>query len=211
MENTRIEVILGPMFSGKSTELIRRTSCYKAIGKNVLRINHLNDIRTHNHIQTHSNIKKNAIKVSSLMSLLDKPEFVYCDVIGIDEAQFFDDLYEFIITIEPLGKIIIVSGLDGDFKRRPIGQILQIIPLCDEVIKLHAMDMYDKDGTPGIFTKRLTTSNKLIDIGAENKYKTVSRKNYFLKINNTDDQDDNNGKLDDSLTELQTTLTSSSY
>jgi thymidine kinase len=167
------------MFSGKSTELIRRTSCYKAIGKKILRINHLNDTRTDDNIQTHSNIKKNAIKVSSLMTLVNNSKFISSEVIGIDEAQFFDDLYEFIITIEPLGKIIIVSGLDGDFKRRPIGQILQIIPLCDEVVKLHALDMVDKDGSPGIFTKRLSENNELIVIGAENEYMAVSRKNYF--------------------------------
>ena len=181
MTDTRIEVILGPMFSGKSTELIRRTSCYKAIGKSVLRINHLNDTRTDDNIQTHSNIKKNAVKVNSLMSLLDRPDFISTEVIGIDEAQFFDDLYEFIIRIEPLQKIIIVAGLDGDFKRRPIGQILQIIPLCDEVIKLHAMDMVDKDGSPGIFTKRLSENDDLIVIGDENEYVAVSRKNYFTK------------------------------
>ena len=179
MADTRIEVIIGPMFSGKSTELIRRTSCYKAIGKKILRINHLNDTRTDDNIQTHSNIKKNAIKVSSLMTLVNNSKFTSSEVIGIDEAQFFDDLYEFIITIEPLGKIIIVAGLDGDFKRRPIGQILQIIPLCDEVVKLHALDMVDKDGSPGIFTKRLSENNELIVIGAENEYMAVSRKNYF--------------------------------
>ena len=115
------------------------------------------------------------------MSLLDRSDFISSEVIGIDEAQFFDDLYEFIITIEPLQKIIIVAGLDGDFKRRPIGQILQIIPLCDEVIKLHAMDMVDKDGSPGIFTKRLSENDDLIVIGAENEYVAVSRKNYFTK------------------------------
>ena len=113
------------------------------------------------------------------MTLVNNSKFISSEVIGIDEAQFFDDLYEFIITIEPLGKIIIVSGLDGDFKRRPIGQILQIIPLCDEVVKLHALDMVDKDGSPGIFTKRLSENNELIVIGAENEYMAVSRKNYF--------------------------------
>jgi len=179
MTDTRIEVIIGPMFSGKSTELIRRTSCYKAIGKKVLRINHLNDTRTEDNIQTHSNIKKNAIKVSSLMTLINNPIFISSEVIGIDEAQFFDDLYDFITTIESLDKIIIVAGLDGDFKRRPIGQILQIIPLCDEIVKLHAMDMVDKDGSPGIFTKRLSKNDDLIVIGAENEYMAVSRKNYF--------------------------------
>ena len=53
-------------------------------------------------------------------------------------------------------KIIIISGLDGDSERKPFGQILDCIPYCDEVIKLNAMDIVDKDGTPGIFTKRVS-------------------------------------------------------
>jgi len=180
MTTTRIEVILGPMFAGKSSELIRRTSRYEAIGKNVLLINHSNDTRTDNSVQTHSNFKKKAIKVSSLMSLLDSDEFKKADVIGIDEAQFFKDLYDFVLLAENYNKIIIVSGLDGDYKRKPIGQILFIIPLCDTVTKLHAYDMIDKDGTPGIFTKRIIDSKEQVVIGSEQEYMAVSRKNYIF-------------------------------
>lgn len=180
MTTTRIEVILGPMFAGKSSELIRRTSRYEAIGKNVLLINHSNDTRTDNSVQTHSNLKKKAIKVSSLMSLLDSDEFKKADVIGIDEAQFFKDLYDFVLLAENYNKIIIVSGLDGDYKRKPIGQILLIIPLCDTVTKLHAYDMIDKDGTPGIFTKRIIDSKEQVVIGSEQEYMAVSRKNYIF-------------------------------
>ena len=178
MTDTRIEVILGPMFSGKSTELIRRTSCYKAIGKSVLRINHLNDTRTEDNIQTHSNIKKNAVKVNSLMSLLDRPEFILSEVIGIDEAQFFDDLYEFIITIEPLQKIIIVAGLDGDFKREPFGEILSLIPYSNKVTKLNALCKFCKNGTEAPFTKRLSRSTKQHLVGGEEEYASVCRFHY---------------------------------
>ena len=106
-------------------------------------------------------------------------EFHSSDVIGIDEAQFFDDLYEFVTNIEKFNKIIIIAGLDGDFKRKPIGQILYLIPLCDEVTKLTAMDMKDKDGTPAIFSKRIVNSDSQVVVGAQDCYMAVSRMNYL--------------------------------
>lgn len=179
MNKTRVEVILGCMFSGKSTELIRRTTRYKAIGKNVLLINHSKDTRTDNNVETHSNLKEKAIKVAELLPLIDTSEFLNSDVIGIDEAQFFEDLYQFVLKAEKFNKTIIVAGLDGDFLRKPIGQILDLIPLCDEVVKLTAMDMKDKDGTPAIFSKRTIQDNSQVVVGAEECYMAVSRANYL--------------------------------
>ena len=65
MIKTRVEIILGCMFSGKSTELLRRCNRYKAIGKNILLINHTNDTRTENKIKTHNNITQEAVKLNS--------------------------------------------------------------------------------------------------------------------------------------------------
>ncbi len=178
MPITRIEIILGCMFSGKSTELLRRCNRYRAIGHKVLLVNHLNDTRTGESIKTHENKTEFALKTDSLMSILYSSEFQNCDVIGIDEAQFFGDLLEFVKQIEKTNKIIIVSGLDGDSDRKPFGQILNCIPLCDEVVKLSAMDMIDKDGTPAIFTKRIAEEKSQILVGAVDKYLAVSRKNY---------------------------------
>jgi len=183
MSYTRIEIIIGPMFSGKSTELLRRTSRYEAIGKKILLINHSNDSRTTDFIQTHSKQTRKAIKVSSLMPLLENDDYLQADVIGIDESQFFTDLQDFISIAEYNNKIFIIAGLDGDYKRRPIGQILSLIPLCDTVDKLTSLDMMDKDGSPGLFTKRLGDSDELVVIGAENEYISVNRKNYlYYKI-----------------------------
>jgi len=183
MTDTRIEIILGPMFSGKSTELLRRTSRYEAIGKQVLLINHSNDSRTTDLIKTHSNQTQQALKVSSLIPLLKMNAYINADVIGIDESQFFDDLHDFICITEYHNKIFIIAGLDGDYKRRPIGQILSLIPMCDTVDKLTSLDMMDKDGSPGIFTKRIGDSDELVVIGAENDYVSVNRKNYlYYKI-----------------------------
>ena len=80
--------------------------------------------------------------------------------------------------MEKYGKTIIISGLDGDSDRKPFGQILQCIPLCDEVVKLTAMDMVDKDGTPAIFTKRIVKKEGQVLVGATESYMAVSRKNY---------------------------------
>ena len=176
--NSRIEIILGSMYSGKSTELIRRLSCYDAIKLPTLLINHDFDIRTGNSIKTHSNLLRNAIKTDCLMSLVETPEYIDAEVIGIDEAQFFVDLLDFVKYSE-LKKTIIISGLDGDYNRKPFWQILECIPLCDSVVKLKAMDMVFNNGTPGIFTKRITKNDNILLIGANEHYISVCRKNYF--------------------------------
>lgn len=180
MTHSRVEIILGCMYSGKSTELLRRTKRYESIGKKVLLVNHSLDTRSSdNVIRTHNQDTKIAIKTSILSYVTTLPGFDTCDVIGIDEAQFFPDLRKFILDVEHLNKVVIVAGLDGDFKRKPIGQVLDIIPLCDEVTKLSAMDMVDRDGSPAIFSKRVVSEENQVLIGATDSYIAVSRKNYF--------------------------------
>lgn len=179
----RLEIVLGCMFSGKSTELLRRISRYSAIKFNTLLINSKKDSRTGDSVKTHNNVVKQALKVDNLMQILSDKEYFSTystsDVIGIDEAQFFPDLLDFIKQTERDNKIIIIAGLDGDSNRKPFGQILHCIPLCDEVTKLTAMDMISKDGTPAIFTKRLVDNSDQICVGAKNEYAAVSRKNYL--------------------------------
>ena len=184
--NTRVEIILGCMFSGKSTELLRRCNRYHAIGKKITLINHSIDTRTDSSIKTHDGTKCLAIKLTTLMSLLEDKQYrdmLYASsVIAIDEAQFFDDLVEFVLQIERLNKIVIIAGLDGDSNRKPFGQILQCIPLCDEVVKLTAMDMVKKDGSAAIFTKRVNQDRQTVLVGAEESYQAVSRDS-FLTFN----------------------------
>jgi len=180
--HARIEIILGPMFSGKSTELLRRCSRLEAIGKHVLYINHTYDTRTDDAIRTHSAHRQTALKLPELSAI---PDDIYtgADVIGIDEAQFFPDLYDFVLVCERDGKTVIMSGLDGDSERKPFGHILQCIPLCDSVVKLTSMDMISRDGTDAIFSMRITgtgtAGNSQVCIGAEDKYVAVSRQNYL--------------------------------
>ena len=181
----QIEIVIGPMYSGKSTELIRRCRNYEAIEKKVVIFNHKLDSRcAENTVQTHSNSRKNAIKTDSLVMFYkeNKNLILNTDIIAIDEAQFFTDLFEFVQLIEHMDKVIIIAGLDGDCFRKPFGQILQCIPYANEVTKLHAMCMMKKDGTYASFTKRLShiePQNEQVDIGAQDKYMAVCREEYI--------------------------------
>ena len=176
---SKVSIILGCMYSGKSTELVRRASRYRAIGIHTIIINSDRDTRTGISVRTHSGTTVRAVKLTNLMSFTRTDEFYHCDVIAIDEAHFFDDLLKFVKYVEKFPKIIIISGLDGDYKREPIGEILKVIPLCDDVVKLKALDMIDKDGSEAIFSKRIVESDEQILVGAQESYIAVSRKNYL--------------------------------
>lgn len=179
MSDTRISLILGCMYSGKSTELVRQVSRYKAIGIQTIIINSERDTRTGLSVSTHSGKTVGAIKLTQLMHFAKMDIFFDYSVIAIDEGHFFNDLLEFIKYAEPYNKIIIISGLDGDYKREPIGDILKVIPFCDDVVKLKALDMVDKDGSEAIFSKRIVESDKQFLVGAQESYIAVSRRNYL--------------------------------
>lgn len=173
-----IEIIIGCMFSGKSTELNRRASRYKAIGKRVLVINSLLDTRGDG-IKLHSNVDVAATKTECLMSMCADMRFAEADVIAVDESQFFEDLHAFCLECEKAGKILIIAGLDGDSNRMPFGEIMRCIPLCDSVVKLTALDMISRDGTVAIFSKRIDAEDDVISVGGSDKYVAVSRENYL--------------------------------
>jgi len=178
-----IEIIMGSMFSGKSTELLRRCKTYTAIQKNVIVINHTCDVRCKNEIKTHDNVSIYSNKTTSLLDLNIERKV---DVIAIDEAQFFTDLYEFVLYHEHKNIVILIAGLDGDFNRGTFGEILKCIPLCNSVTKLSAMCSICKNGTLGSFSKRINNNNDKILIGAENEYISVCRKHYFIPSNDVD-------------------------
>lgn len=178
-----IEIIIGPMFSGKTTELIRRCSTYESINFNILIFNHTYDTRCSNKIQNHQGLYKNAIKTNSLVNFYNQNITIFnnINVIAIDEAQFFDDLLQFVQIIETYNITLIISGLDGDANRQPFGQILQCIPYANSVTKLNAMCMIKKDGTLAPFSKKIIQNNSTsqIDVGNNDKYISVSREAYL--------------------------------
>ena len=142
IKSGRIDIIIGSMFSGKSTELIRRINRYKVLSKKILVINHKLDQRySESSISTHSNMKLECISLQNLNDLKTnehfRKEYDNCEVLVIEEAQFFEDLYDVVVNAaDNDNKIVIVAGLDGDSNREEFGDILKLIPKCDSVKKL---------------------------------------------------------------------------
>ena len=168
-----LKIIMGNMFSGKTTELVRRLKRYEVIGKRILVINSSKDTRCLEHVlRTHDNMKFDCIKTNNLNEL----NYDKVDIIAIDEAQFFIGLKVFVKKALVDGKTIILTGLDGDYKQDKIGEILDCIPLADKVFKLSAMCMECMDGTHGPFTKRIVNSDKVELVGGKEMYMAVCRK-----------------------------------
>jgi thymidine kinase len=106
------------------------------------------------------------------------------EVILINEGQFFSDLYEVVVDMLNHNKKVYVCGLDGDFERKKFGSILDLIPLCDKVSKLTSLCSSCKDGTPAIFSMRLTEEKEQTIVGSNN-YIPVCRKCYNKNTKNT--------------------------
>ena len=172
-----IHLILGPMYSGKSTELRRLLQRYTLAQKKVLAIKHTKDTRYHaRDIMTHDNMRTEAVSVYKLESA-DVDAY---DVIGIDEGQFFSDI-EIIDRWALQGKVVIVAALDGDFARHPFGRIPHIIPLAESVTKLTAV--CSRCGNNAAFTQRMTSEKSVEVIGSFGTYIAVCRGCY--KSDNT--------------------------
>ncbi|KAG8235981.1 hypothetical protein J437_LFUL015135, partial [Ladona fulva] len=133
-------VIFGPMFSGKSTELIRRLKRYQVARRQCLVVKYARDDRYDStNIATHDKELLPAICCVELMHLSQKA--LAYDVVGIDEGQFFPDVVEFCERMANLGKIVVVAALDGTYLRSGFGDILRLVPLAESVVKLHAVCM----------------------------------------------------------------------
>lgn len=172
-----LKIVMGNMFSGKTSELIRRLKRYNVINKKVLVVNSQKDTRSPEEVlKTHDNVKFDCLKVESLAEIINYREYADADVVAIDEAQFFRQLREFVELSLFLKKDVLLVGLDGDYKQRKFGELLDCIPIADEVTKLTALCMDCMDGTPGPFTKRIVKDNKLELVGDTNMYKAVCRK-----------------------------------
>lgn len=172
----KLNLILGPMYSGKTSTLLARYLRYKVAGKKCLLIKFKDDERySKNKIVTHNFIEEDAISCS-LLSEYDTlvKEF---DIILIDEIQFYKDSSIYCDKWANEGKIIEASGLNGDFKRKPFEQISLLIPLCDSITHLTAVDKENGEDAP--FTARLGGESKQTLIGGDDLYKAVSRVNYI--------------------------------
>lgn len=181
-----LELIIGSMFSGKTTRLIEYYKSYTYIGKKVSVINYMEDKRYHESLMSnHDQTMIPCILIKELKQLwLNRNNPFYneiheADVILINEGQFFCDLHEVVLEmVEQHHKTVFIAGLDGDYKRQMFGQIVSLIPYCDKVIKLHSLCSICKNGKKGIFSHRVSNEISQIVIGVNN-YKPVCRTCYL--------------------------------
>ncbi|XVF21097.1 hypothetical protein REPUB_Repub12eG0061700 [Reevesia pubescens] len=176
-----VHVIIGPMFAGKTTSLLRRIKSEGNNGRSVAMIKSSKDTRyAIDSVVTHDGVKFPCWALTDLMSFrqkLGEDAYEKLDVIGIDEAQFFEDLYDFCCkAADQDGKTVIVSGLDGDYLRRSFGSVLDIIPLADTVTKLTSR--CEVCGKRAFFTFRKTEEIKTELIGGADVYMPVCRNHY---------------------------------
>lgn len=185
-----LELVIGPMFSGKSSYLLSTIRLYKKDGLPLFIITSSFDTRYTNEskIVNHNQDSYMAdIAVKNLKDISNNPLFLEAKVIIIEEGQFFENLVEFVLeTVEVYGKHVIVAGLDGDASRKPFGEILDLIPYCDNIIKLKAIcKICSADGiiTDALFTSKKDsineTNNSIINVGGADKYEALCRKHYL--------------------------------
>ena len=171
-----LELIIGPMFSGKTSKLLEIYKQCEFCGIRVVIVNHSIDTRYGDTmLSSHDKVTAPCIRATTLTEARNNCRDA--EVILINEGQFFDDLYDGVVDMLQGGKKVYICGLDGDFERKPIGTILNLIPLCDKVKKLTSMCSICRDGTPGIFSMRLTEEKSQILVGVDN-YVPVCRRCY---------------------------------
>ena len=179
-----LELILGPMFAGKSSAILQIVNRHNSIGHHVMIISHSIDERysKNDFIVNHDGSKIPCHKASILEPYIMSEEFAECQLIIIEEGQFFKDLYSFVSkVVNTYKKDVIVVGLDGDADRKPFGQILSLIPICDKVQKLTAFCATCADGTPGIFTYCKKEKSEQVCVGGSDMYMPLCRKHFNLR------------------------------
>tara|TARA_B110000285_G_scaffold234527_1_gene311832 strand:- start:2229 stop:2753 length:525 start_codon:yes stop_codon:yes gene_type:complete len=169
------------MFAGKSSELLRIVSKYTAIDKKIITINHILNCRYGtSKISTHDNKTLKTNVICETLGEIKDDILKHIDIIVVEELQFFKDaFYTIQYWVDKLGKTVIAAGLDGDYQRKPFGDVLRLVPHADEVIKLTALCAVCKDGTPGIFSLKLEPNLcGQISVGSKTKYDAVCRKHF---------------------------------
>ena len=170
-----IEVICGPMFSGKSEELIRRLRRAEIARQRVQIFKPGIDQRySEDHIVSHSDAKIRSDSVKDAAELEAKLD-CRVEVIGIDEAQFLGDgIIDTVVRLADIGKRILIAGLDTDYLGRPFHPMPELLAIADEITKTLAICM--QCGNPAKHTQRLVQSEELIVVGATGMYEARCRR-----------------------------------
>ena len=192
----QLDLILGTMFSGKTTYILSQIAKMAELNYSILYINIEFDNRSETIFSTHNpffSTQKDFIKKESISKnvsmiktkKLSEIEISNMDVVIIDESHFFDDLVEFVNKCLDLKKYVIVSGLIADFKGNKFGKTLDLIPICSNIKRLHAYCAEcakDKICCIATYSKRIVKCKKSIDIGGSEKYIPVCRTHFKQEI-----------------------------
>lgn len=177
-----MEVICGSMFSGKTEELIRRLRRAEMAGQKVEIFKPKIDTRydveevvSHNH----NKIRSTPVESSNEILLLGST----CDVVGIDEAQFFDDgIVEVANQLANNGIRVVIAGLDMDFLGRPFGPMPFLMATAEYVTKVHAI--CKTTGNLANYSMRTSSSKDLVQLGETDSYEAVSRRIFIDEVLN---------------------------
>ena len=171
-----IEVVAGSMFSGKTEELIRRMRRAEYAGQNVEIFKPATDVRyDEENVVSHDRreIRSTPVETSNNILLLTGDT----EVVGIDEAQFFDDgLVDVCNTLATQGKRVIIAGLDMDFTGKPFGPMPALMAIAEYVTKVHAICM--RCGNLAQYSYRKIKSDELVLLGEVDEYEPLCRKCY---------------------------------
>ena len=183
----RLTLILGCMFAGKSSELIRHFRRLQLLNKRILVVNHVWNTRHGNAsaaVSTHDASVLEHNHVLTTDRLEDITDLSAYDAILIEELQFFNftgsDVFRCVVDlVEVHGKTVVASGLDGSAEREPMGDVLRLIPYADEKVFLTALCRRCGDETPAMFSARLVQSTSTVSVGGSDKYEALCRKHYM--------------------------------
>jgi len=173
------------MFAGKSSTALRLIHRNAVIGRKTFCITSAFDTRYKDGggvISSHTKESSPAMAVTTLYPLLLEPEFQTASCVIIEEAQFFPDLLDFVLSaVEANRKDVVCIGLDGDSERQPFGQLLNLIPYANSVTKLTALCTRCNDGTaaPFTFRKRAEAGDPQIHVGGTDAYEALCRTHYL--------------------------------
>ncbi len=168
-----LELILGSMFSGKTSYLLEVYKKCVFCNIPVAVINYAADVRytTEPMLSTHDKQMIPCILASTITeAIMNNAEIIKnAHTVLINEGQFFPDIEEAVKElVEGSKKRVYICGLDGDFERKPIGNLLQLVPFSDHIIKLKSLCSLCRDGTPGVFSFRITNEKSQVVIGSSN-------------------------------------------
>ena len=174
-----IEVICGSMFSGKTEELIRRIKRTKIANQKFKVFKPTLDSRSKNYIESHDESKLESMEVKYSSEILNNVE--NCQVVAIDEAQFFDNgIVDVCNQLANNGIRVIVAGLDMDYLGNPFGPIPNLMAVAEYVTKVHAV--CKKSGNIANYSFRKNKKKDIVVIGEKDKYEPLSRSIYFKKM-----------------------------